>query len=65
LENQLQREKKALEVAQEEVSALNARIYKLSSQINDLLTSNNEYLVCTVIIQFLLLCTHLLYYQYV
>lgn len=50
LENELQRKKKAIEVAQDDINAANSRISDLSSQINNLLASNNEYLVCTTVI---------------
>lgn len=44
LENELQRKKKAVEVAQDDINAANARINELTQQINDLLASNNDYL---------------------
>lgn len=42
----MQRKKKALEAAQEDINAGNSRIIELTQQINDLLSSNNDYLVC-------------------
>jgi len=45
LENELQRKKKAMEVAQEDINVANSRVAELTQQINDLLSSNNEYLV--------------------
>ncbi|VVC31625.1 Intermediate filament protein,Lamin Tail Domain,Intermediate filament protein, conserved site [Cinara cedri] len=44
LENELQRKKKAMELAQEDINAANSRITELTQQINDLLASNNDLL---------------------
>jgi len=44
LENELQRKKKAMELAQEDLNATNARVTELTQQINDLLSCNNDYL---------------------
>ncbi|XP_050535226.1 lamin Dm0-like [Daktulosphaira vitifoliae] len=44
LENELQRKKKAVELAQEDTSAANARVNELTKQINDLLATNNDLL---------------------
>lgn len=41
----MQRKKKAMELAQEDLNATNARVSELTQQINDLLSSNNDYLV--------------------
>lgn len=46
LEFELQRKKKAMESAQEDINAANLRIAELTQQINDLLASNNDLLVC-------------------
>jgi lamin B len=45
LENELQRKKKAMEAAQEDINVANSRVAELTQQINDLLSSNNDYLV--------------------
>lgn len=42
----MQRKKKAMESAQEDINAANSRIGELTQQINDLLASNNDILVC-------------------
>lgn len=34
-----------MEVAQEDINVANSRVAELTQQINDLLSSNNEYLV--------------------
>ncbi|CAH1726488.1 lamin Dm0-like [Aphis gossypii] len=44
LENELQRKKKAMEAAQEDINMANSRVAELTQQINDLLSSNNDYL---------------------
>lgn len=44
LENELQRKKKAMEAAQEDINVANSRVAELTQQINDLLSSNNDYL---------------------
>lgn len=48
MENELQRKKKAVEIAQEDINAANGRVSELSQQINDLLSSNNDLLVCII-----------------
>jgi len=53
LENELQRKKKALEAAQEDINVANSRITELTQQINDLLSSNNDYLVHTHLFYFI------------
>lgn len=35
-----------MDAAQEDINAASARIGELTQQINDLLASNNDYLVC-------------------
>jgi len=54
LENELQRKKKALEAAQEDINAGNLRITELTQQINDLLSSNNDYLVYIQLFYFII-----------
>ncbi|XP_050440632.1 lamin Dm0-like [Adelges cooleyi] len=44
MENELQRKKKAVELAQEDTNTANARLNELTTQINDLLASNNDLL---------------------
>lgn len=51
----MQRKKKALEAAQEDINVANSRITELTQQINDLLSSNNDYLVHTHLFYFILL----------
>lgn len=45
MDNELQRKKKAIESAQEDINATNARVNELTQEINNLLSINNDLLV--------------------
>lgn len=49
LENELQRKKKAAESAQEDIDAAYGRINELTQQINGLLSTNTDLVVCITI----------------
>lgn len=46
MENELQRKKKAMESAQEDLNAANLRVNELTQRINDTLSTNTDLLVC-------------------
>lgn len=54
MENELHRKKKAMESAQEDINSANSRIGELTQQINNLLASNNDLLVCLQLIYLLI-----------